>query len=498
MSQWIEEFEVAIVGAGPAGLTAGATLGSYGVKTLVVDRRVSTSKLPRATVASTGTMELLRRLGLEEAARERSIDVEWQAWACTTLAAAHEGEAAEVGLPTRAQAALISPTAPACLAQDELEPLLEEHLGSLPSLRLERGAELIQLEQERDGMHLLTLAGPGPRHRRVRARYLVGADGIRSRVREGLAIGAVGSENLGERLVVVFRAPLWELAGDHRHLIYFLTGEPENRSLIPAGKPDRWALGMPWDSAERHVEDVPPAQLEEWIRDAAGAADLPIEIERSMRVVFGVALADRFREGTAFLIGDAAHRVTPRGGTGLNAAMRDGYDLAWRLAWVLHGWANERLLDGYERERRPVAEFNTQRSSRADGSLLGTQAGLNADIGGRIAHAWVRRGDRLVSTLDLLTRGLTLFTGPDWIGRVPTRRTALPPVNVERLDAVTARALGLTTAGWLLARPDGHPIALSNTDQQLSDALAGIYSCRESTPLIGGRRRRKAALEPAR
>src|SRR6185312_16003382 len=108
------EFEVAVVGAGPGGLTSGVTLGSYGVEALVVERRRSASRLPRATVASTATMELLRRFGLEAKAWERSPDVEWQAWACRTLAEAERGEAVEVGLPTRAAAGLVSPTAPAC------------------------------------------------------------------------------------------------------------------------------------------------------------------------------------------------------------------------------------------------------------------------------------------------------------------------------------------------------------------------------------------------
>ena len=89
-----------------------------------------------------------------------------------------------------------------------------------------------------------------------------------------------------------------------------------------------------------------------------------------MPVAFGLGLAARFREGDVFLVGDAAHRVTPRGGTGLNTAIRDGFDIGWKLAWVLRGWAHERLLESYERERRPVAEFNTERSSRADGSIL--------------------------------------------------------------------------------------------------------------------------------
>src|SRR5262249_3612270 len=105
-------FDVAIIGAGPAGLSAAATLGSYGVPTLLVDRRPSHPRLPKATVASTGTRELLRRFGLEDAAWERSIDVEWQARQCTTLADADFGSPVEVGLPTREQAALLSPTRP--------------------------------------------------------------------------------------------------------------------------------------------------------------------------------------------------------------------------------------------------------------------------------------------------------------------------------------------------------------------------------------------------
>ena len=242
-----EEFEVVVVGAGPAGLASAVTLGSYGVETLVVERRASSSTLPRATVASTATMELLRRWGLEEQAWERSIDVEWQAWACATLADADRGHAVEVGLPTREQALLVSPTAPACLAQDELEPLLEEHLRSVGSVELERGVELVALERASDGCHVLTLAGPDTR-RRVRARYVIGADGVRSNVREAIGIQSEGDENVAERLAVVFRGPVWELVGEHRYGIYFLDG---GRSFLPAGKPDRWVFAMEWDGDSR-------------------------------------------------------------------------------------------------------------------------------------------------------------------------------------------------------------------------------------------------------
>ena len=218
---------------------------------------------------------------------------------------------------------------------------------------------------------MLTLAGPGERRRQVRARYVIGADGLRSRVREELGIATEGVGELGERARVLFRAPVWDLVREHRYGIYFLTDEPEGRTFLPAGQPDRWVFGMHLGRAVGALEALTPEQVKRWIRDAAGDPDLPIEIERAMPITFGVGLAERFREGDAFLIGDAAHRVTPRGGTGLNTAIRDGFDIGWKLAWVLRGWGGERLLESYERERRPVAEFNTQRSTRADGSILG-------------------------------------------------------------------------------------------------------------------------------
>jgi 2-polyprenyl-6-methoxyphenol hydroxylase-like FAD-dependent oxidoreductase len=470
MSQPVESFEVVVVGAGPGGLASAATLGAYGVDALVVDQRPTASTLPRATVVSTGTMELLRRWGLEEAARERAVEVEWQAWGCPTLAAADEGEAVEVGLPTREQAALVSPSSPACLPQDELEPLLEDHLGSFPSVRLERGVELLAFSEAGDGGYVLSLSGPGGRRRRVRARFVIGADGTRSRVRQELGIATDGAEAVARRLAILFRAPLWELVGEHRYVIYFLTGGPD-RSFIPSGKSDRWLFALAWDGTEALSSE----QARRWIREAAGEPRLPVEIERCMPVEFGLALAERFRAGSAFLIGDAAHRVTPRGGTGLNTAIRDGFDLGWKLAWFVRGWAGEELLDSYERERRPVAEFNTQRSARPDGSILANSFGLHADIGGRVAHVWVERDGRLVSSLDLLGEGRTLFVGPDWHGVVSSGGAGSPPLAVERLDAMAARGLGLTTTGALLARPDGHPAALWNEDQPfagLADAIA--------------------------
>jgi hypothetical protein len=226
-----------------------------------------------------------------------------------------------------------------------------------------------------------------------------------------------------------------------------------------------------WDGAVDDPETLTPERIRHWIRDAAGDPTLAVEIETARPTTYGIALADRFREGDAFLIGDAAHRVTPRGGTGLNTAIRDGFDLAWKLAWVLRGWAGDDLLNSYERERRVVAEYNTGRSTRFDGSILPNNTGLSADIGGRLPHVWVEHEGAAASTLDLLGDGYTLFAGPQWDPSPAPRVSGGAPLTVRRLDPLAARGLGLTTSGSLLARPDGQVVALNNREPQESPGL---------------------------
>ena len=285
----------------------------------------------------------------------------------------------------------MSPTVAACVPQDHVEAVLLRHLRSLPAATVELGTEVVALDADRDGFDVTVRRGGGDTHT-LRAAYVVGADGAHGTTRGLLGIDAWESGRLQPGVTALFHAPLWELLGDHRYGLYTLTHPGAPGIFLPAGLPDRWIYGaLPPESTS--VDDVTEADLRRQIQIGSGVEGLDPDIEQVGRFSLTASLAETFRRGRGFVVGDAAHRVTPRGGTGMNMAMQGAFNLGWKLAWVLNGWAGPELLDTYESERRPIVQHNIARSVDPAGSVREASTELQVDLGGRIPHVWAERGD---------------------------------------------------------------------------------------------------------
>jgi putative polyketide hydroxylase len=437
----IRQLPVLIVGAGPAGLVTAVTLARNGIATLLVERIPGLSPLPRATAVSTRTMELLRSWGLEDEVRAGQLDITAVgAWTAETMASP-DGVLMPLGHPDLEQAAAASPTRLAGVPQDHWEPVLLRHLETFGLAEVRFGTELVALDQDTDGVTVALRDRATGERRTVRSGYVIGADGAHSQVRSLLGIAMDGPGHLDEQLTVLFEAPLADVVGDRRYGIYFIQHPEAGGVFVPNGSHGRWLYGRGWDPAHERLEDYTDDRLAGLIRTAAGVPDLPVRVVAKGAFSFAAQVAERYREGRAFLVGDAAQRMTPRGGMGMNTAVAEGHDLGWKLAWVLRGWAGPGLLDTYEAEWRPVGARRTARSADPGPEAPGAEA-LAEDLNGRLPHAWLpnSNGHRR-STLDLLGQGLTLFTGPDphpWTAATATLDPAFP-LDVHALDHRTRR-----------------------------------------------------------
>jgi 2-polyprenyl-6-methoxyphenol hydroxylase-like FAD-dependent oxidoreductase len=482
---------VLVVGAGPAGLAAGITLARYGISVLVIDKRDGLPALSRTLVISTRGMELMRRWGLEDAVRAGAPDVVPRAWVTPDLACG-EGAEMPLGYPSDEEAATVSPSRPAWAPQDHHEPILLAHLRQMPSATVRFGCELTGLTQDQDGVHAVLLNRPAAATSQVDAQYVIAADGAHSRVREQLGIPMDGPDHLADYERVEFSAPLARAAGDRRYALYVITRPDAAGVLAQRGRGNRWGISRERTAGQPRFADLGEHELTGMIARAAGIGHLRARIERLSSFPFAAQIAEQYRQGRGFLAGDAAHRMTPRGGTGMNTAIQDSFDLGWKLAWVLRGWAQPDLLDSYEAERRPIGLHNVKRAAQPTGARASAGEALPWDLNGRLAHHWIRRHRRPISTLDLVGEGLTVLAGPGdprW-ANAKAHRPGPVPVTVHVLDADTAGALELEPGAAMLVRPDGREAGRwPDYDEWLRSSRPG--------PLAGLPRMPNAAQTPA-
>jgi 2-polyprenyl-6-methoxyphenol hydroxylase-like FAD-dependent oxidoreductase len=485
---------VLIVGAGPAGLCSSILLARRGIRSLVVERHSSTSIHPKATAISTRTMELFRTWGIEPRIRQLELTARFASSIRDNLSGP-ELELRSLGFPTPEEAAAFSPTAPAVLAQDVLEPILLEHARSYAGAEVRFSTELVDLEQDEAGVHATIVDGLTSEQIEIHARYVVAADGASSPVRRRLGIGTTGVERIGEYLSILFRADIDSIVGPERRGLYMLQGlgGPAPSVVVPTSNDGRWILATPWRGEVRAVSTLTPDDLVALVRRAAGRPDLAMTLLDHRLTGIGAEVADRFRDGNVFLVGDAAHRTAPTGGTGMNTAIQSAHNLMWKLAAVMSGAAGEDLLDTYEPERRPSGERNVLRSLGKLQGVSGVAADLGvvyssgavyadgdddrpavieptmpARVGSRLPHVWLEARDDSLSTLDLCDGSLMLLTaagGSAWRAAAGVVRERLgAPLGTVTIGGAELydpseqwlSVCGIDADGAVLVRPDGH------------------------------------------
>jgi 2-polyprenyl-6-methoxyphenol hydroxylase-like FAD-dependent oxidoreductase len=406
-----------------------------------------------------------------------------------------------LGFPDAAATAAVSPALATVSPQDHLEPILLEHYRSLGMGEIRFSSELVAFSQDGDGVNAQVRDRGTGEVTTVRSRYLVGADGHRSMVRETLGIPMEGPDDLGQFLSILFRADLSELLGDKLYGLYMIAapGGPPT-VLVPSGADGRFVFAIPlppgMDDAALAAA-FPPEGCVALIREAARRPDLDIEVLASNAFAFSAQTAARLREGRVLLVGDAAHRMTPRGGRGMNTAIADAYDLGWKLAWTVRGLATDALVDSHAVERGPIGRRNVALSMAPDGGG-GSADGLIEDLGSVVAsevivddgprtfvpdsgdryvpdgrpgarapHAWLSIGEERISTLDLFGRELVILAAGDgaaWREAAASIAATVPglPLRVRSVgrwlrdtDGSFAAVYGLAAGGAVLVRPDG-------------------------------------------
>jgi len=330
--------DVVIIGAGPVGLTLAATLTAQGVRPVVFDRLAEGENTSRAAVVHARTLEMLEELGVSEALCDQGVKV--------PRFAVRERDRTLLTiqfdtLPTRYPFTLMVP-------QSTTEAVLLRRL-------LELGGEVqwshtaTAVEQDAGGVNVaVTTDGAGAGT--IRARYVVGADGMHSPVREQAGIGFTGG-TYSESFVLADVRLAWGLPADEVMLFF----SPDGLVVIAPLPGGRHRIVATLEPAPEH----PTVSDMQRLLDARGPADSPARIEEmvwSSRFRVHHRVADRFRFGRIVLAGDAAHVHSPAGGQGMNTGIQDAVALGGALVAVLSGESEESALEEYERRRRAVAQ----------------------------------------------------------------------------------------------------------------------------------------------
>ncbi|MFF4398830.1 bifunctional 3-(3-hydroxy-phenyl)propionate/3-hydroxycinnamic acid hydroxylase [Streptomyces sp. NPDC001480] len=396
---------VVIIGAGPVGVTAALLLARHGVPSLLLERHRDIYPLPRAVVADDEICRILQSVGVHEEFAAVARPAPGLRLLDPRRRVITEFPRSPHGHHGFAQTNMFD--------QPELERLLRDALKRRPECELWSGAEAVSVTQPADGTAPVRVAfrrDGSEEEEYLWADAVLGCDGAGSITRE--AIGAVwedlrfeeswrvidvrtsrrvSSWDGAEQICCPTRPATYMRVGEDRYRWEFRLDDDEHLDG-PQGRARLRELVAPW-------VDLP----------SDGSEDDDFEVIRQAQYTFRARLADRWRRGRVFLLGDAAHLTPPFIGQGLCAGLRDARNLTWKLARVLQQGADERLLDTYELERKPHARHMIRLAVAVGWAMTGGQ-----DRGAAIRRAVVGAACRIPGVTATVSRDLSpaLTAGP--------------------------------------------------------------------------------------
>jgi 2-polyprenyl-6-methoxyphenol hydroxylase-like FAD-dependent oxidoreductase len=354
---------VAIVGAGPVGLTCALLLSQQGIPTTVYEQNEATSTHPRGHVVNARSMEIFRSIGLDATIVAQSLPADRNQGVAFLRRLAEPAVAVlqTRGVPERDAAhRAASPNLRASCPQDRLEPVLLRAAQDDPNIEICFATEIREVACHGASVRL---SGSGPAGEfETSVPFVVGADGARSLVRRQAGIEMSGRGRIGRQIGIYFEADLWSFVEDRPYLLWWIYNAQTCGVLIALDGRHRWTYNFAFDEEKETATDFTPERCAKILREVIGIDGIDIRIRSILPWRMQARLVDRMNAGPVFLAGDAAHPLPPTGGQGMNTGIADVHNLAWKMALVMRGLAPVALLDTYNTERRPIAQINIDQS----------------------------------------------------------------------------------------------------------------------------------------
>ncbi|AXO94088.1 FAD-binding monooxygenase [Bacillus anthracis] len=389
---------VLIVGGGLSGLASALFLAKHNIEYLLIERHPSTAIHPKAGGITFRTMELFRELGLEQRIRSAGKTLEncRGRIAVHTIAEANQEELAQMRVNQYGndekllqKIEEISPSKQTACYQIILEEIMLQEAKKL-SGELSFYHEVVSYEQNEHGVIATIRDRETEKESVVHCDYVIAADGAKSKIREQLGISTEGRGTIGGYYMnIYFEADLSEfIQGDAFGFSMVLHPEVLG-ALIPVDNERRWIYHVSYDPLKgEQPEDFTIERCKQIIQTAIGSTNVESEIVSVLPWEATESTATKFQDNRIFLVGDSAHIMPPTGGLGSNTGIQDAHNLAWKLAAVIKGKANPKLLETYHEERYPVAKLTTDyassllfRAANREESSLNIMDGLAVTVG---------------------------------------------------------------------------------------------------------------------